>query len=291
VLQYYRAKAPGADGEGVTVGIVDTGSGPHKDVPVSGGMNTVVGESPADFADNGDQHGTHVAGIVGARGPASRMSGYAPECTLRAYRVFGKGKEGASNYSIAKAIDQAVADGCDIINMSLGSQGAADPATASAIADARAKGTVVVVASGNDSLHRVGQPAADPRAVAVGAFGRKGLYPKDSASADDAGKTSTKDKQLFMANFSNWGVEIDFAGTGVAVVSTVPNDRWAVMDGTSMASPSVAGAIARLLSANPAVMHMPRNQARSDAILQLAFAAARPMGFGTEREGNGWFTR
>jgi subtilisin len=271
------------------VGIVDTGSGPHKDVPISGGQNTVVGEDPKDFADNGDQHGTHVAGIVGARGPATRMSGYAPQCTLRAYRVFGKGKEGASNYSIAKAIDAAVADGCDIINMSLGSQGPADPATASAIADARAKGTVVVVASGNDSLHQVGQPAADPRAVAVGAFGRKGLYPNDSASADDVGKKSSKDKQLFMANFSNWGVEIDFAGTGVAIVSTVPGDQWAVMDGTSMACPSVTGAIARLLSANPAVMRMPRDQARSDAILQLAYAAAKPLGFGAEFEGNGWF--
>jgi subtilisin len=254
-------------------------------------MNTVVGENPSDFADNGDQHGTHVAGIVGARGPASRMRGYAPQCTLRAYRVFGKGKDGASNYSIAKAIDQAVTDGCDLINMSLGSQGAADPATASAIADARAKGTVVVVASGNDSLHSVGQPAADPRAVAVGAFGRKGLYPSDSASAGDVGKASTKDKQLFMADFSNWGMEIDMAGTGVAIVSTVPGNQWAVMDGTSMACPSVTGAIARVLSASPTVMAMPRNQARSDAILKLAYQSARALGFGAEWEGNGWITQ
>jgi subtilisin len=63
------------------------------------------------------------------------------------------------------------------------------------------------------------------------------------------------------------------------------------MDGTSMACPSVTGAIARLLSANPAVMRMPRDQARSDAILQLAYAAAKPLGFGAEFEGNGWFSK
>ena len=54
VLQYFRAKAPGASGAGVTVGIVDTGCGPHRDLVVAGGVNTVVGENAADFADSGE---------------------------------------------------------------------------------------------------------------------------------------------------------------------------------------------------------------------------------------------
>jgi subtilisin len=87
---------------------------------------------------------------------------------LRSYRVFGKGTEGASNFSIAKALDQAVADGCDLINMSLGG-GPHDEATHSAIATARAKGAVVIVAAGNDGRKPVSFPASDSLTLAVSA--------------------------------------------------------------------------------------------------------------------------
>jgi subtilisin len=290
-LQHFCALLPGKTGEGVTVGIIDTGCGPHPDLPISGGVNTVVGEDPQRFEDNGDQHGTHVAGIVGARGQAPLgMAGVAPGVVLRAYRVFAKGK-GASNYAIAKALDRAVADGCDIINMSLAG-GPADPATSAAIADARAAGVAVICASGNDGEHVVSQPAADTRSVAVGCFGRKGTYPSNSVSASNVGKPIGKpDAHNFMASFSNHGPEIDLAGPGVGIVSTVPGRAWAVMDGTSMSSPAVAGAVARLLSSRPSILHMARGQERSDAILQLAFQAARSLGFGPEYEGSGWIMK
>jgi subtilisin len=287
VLQFVRKNASGSDGANVKAGIIDTGSGPHPDLPIAGGFNAVLGESETDFLDNGDQHGTHVAGIVGARGTApAGMRGLAPKVELFSYRVFAKGK-GASNFAIAKAIDRAVADGCDLINMSLGG-GPADPAVSGAIADARAAGVVVVCASGNDGLPEVSQPGADSRALAVGAFGRKGTFPAGSATMDAVGKLGTPDRKYFMANFSNTGVEIDFAGPGVGVVSTVPTDAYAVMDGTSMASPAITGMIARLLSANAAVRNMPRDQARSDEILKLAFLAAKTLGFGPNFEGSGW---
>lgn len=288
LLQTFRPHAPGRRGKGVTVGIVDTGCGPHPDLPVAGGLNTVYGQSPDDWADNGDQHGTHVAGIVGARGRTpGGLQGLAPEAALRAYRVFAKG-QGASNFAIAKAIDRAVADGCDLINMSLAG-GPADPATSAAIADARAAGVVVVCASGNDGEAQVGQPAADSRAVAVGCFGRRGTFPADAVSATTVGRPrGNPDRRYFRANFSNHGPEIDFAGPGVGIVSSVPGGGFAVMDGTSMACPAVTGMLARLLSARPALLHAPRDQARSDALLQVAFAAARSLGFGPQYEGQGW---
>lgn len=287
VLQFTRKNASGADGASVKVGIVDTGSGPHPDLPIAGGFNAVLGESVTDFLDNGDQHGTHVAGIVGARGTAPvGLRGFAPKVELFSYRVFAKG-QGASNFAIAKAIDRAVADGCDLINMSLGG-GPADPATSGAIADARAAGVAVICASGNDGLAQVSHPGADSRALAVGAFGRKGTFPTGSATMDAVGKLGTPDKNFFMANFSNNGPEIDFAGPGVGVVSTVPTDAYAVMDGTSMACPAITGMMARLLSAKPTVRTMPRNQARSDEILKLGFVAAKKLGFGPNFEGAGW---
>src|SRR5258706_2000650 len=121
-------------GKGVTVGVIDSGVATnHPDLSVAGGQNTVPGEKPGDFGDNGTEgHGTHVAGIIAARGA---LKGVAPGVTLRSYRVFAKGGDNASNFAIAKAIDAGVADGCDLLNTSLGG-GGPDPVTAEALAAA-----------------------------------------------------------------------------------------------------------------------------------------------------------
>jgi subtilisin len=121
-LQHFYGTTPNAGtGSGVTVGVIDTGIAPHPDLVIAGGQNLVVGEDPTDFGDNGEGHGTHVAGIIAGRGtPPTGMSGLAPAVTLRSYRVFGQNAPGASNYSIAKAIDYAAGDGRDLLNLSLG---------------------------------------------------------------------------------------------------------------------------------------------------------------------------
>ena len=112
----------------------------------------------------------------------------------------GLGKvDRASNFAIAKAIDQAVADGCDLINMSLGG-GSPDDATRSAIADARAAGTLVIVAAGNDGRKAVSFPASGPRSVAVSAMGRVGTFPVGSELEGDVLTPPVgKDKANFIA--------------------------------------------------------------------------------------------
>ena len=200
VLQFMRKSASGNDGASVRVGIIDTGSGPHPDLSIAGGFNAVLGESETDFLDNGDQHGTHVAGIVGARGTApAGMRGFAPKVELFSYRVFGKGQN-ASNFAIAKAIDRAVADGCDLINMSLGG-GPSDPAISGEIADARAAGVAVICASGNDGLAEVSQPGADSRALAVVPLGEKAasrrVPQRRTLSASRAAPTKTSSWRIF----------------------------------------------------------------------------------------------
>ena len=82
----------------------------------------------------------------------------------------------ATNFAIAKAIDQAVRDGCDLINLSLGG-GIADPLLEDAIADARAGGSLVIVANGNDGRKSVSFPANNPLALAVSAMGRTDTFP------------------------------------------------------------------------------------------------------------------
>lgn len=273
-------------GSGVKVGIVDTGVGPHPDVVVSGGENTVTGENPSDFADNGERHGTHVAGIVAARGAApTGRRGIAPDAKIYAYRVFGKGSDGASNFSIAKAIDRAVAAGCDLINMSLGG-GDPDDATRAAIDDARDRGVLCIVAAGNDSRNPVSFPASYGMSVAVSAMGRKGTFPGDSTAAGAVAAPYGTDKQNFIAAFSNIGDEIDLTGPGVGVLSTVPGG-YADMSGTSMACPAVTGLAARVLAANPNILGMSRNASRRDAIAAALLQSCVLLGFGKVYEGSG----
>ncbi|HKC26328.1 MAG TPA: S8 family serine peptidase [Thermoanaerobaculia bacterium] len=287
-LRFFYAPSAAGAGQGVQVGVVDTGIAlNHPDLSVVGGENTVQGENANDFGDNGGEgHGTHVAGIIAAKGtPPTGLRGVAPAARLFSYRVFGKGAESASNFAIAKALARAADAGCDVINMSLGG-GPADEATRSGIEYARAHGALVIVAAGNENRSPVAFPASDSFALAVSALGRKGTFPSDSTESGDVAGPYGTDKKNFIAAFSNIGPEIDVTCTGVGVLSTVPTG-YAPMSGTSMACPSVTGFAARLLSGMAGILGMPRNEARSDAIAQALLAAAKDMGFTPEYEGKG----
>jgi subtilisin len=288
-VRYLYGNSSDDSGSRVKVAVIDTGiDTTHPNLHVDGGLNTVLGENPSDFGPNGSGHGTHVAGIIAGRGrPPIGLRGLAPAVTLRSYRVFGKGAEGASNYDIIKAIDEAAADGCDLINMSLGG-GPSDDAMSAAIEEARAKGVLVIVAAGNEYRSPVSFPASDPLAIAVSAMGRKGTFPKDSTESGDIARPYGKERSNFVAAFSNIGMELDLTGPGVGVLSTVPGG-YAPMSGTSMACPAVTGFSARMLSmpGQKDILDMPRDQARSDAMAEALLQAARSLGFGSKYEGKG----
>ena len=284
-LRYFYGNAADNVGAGVTVGVIDTGVSKHPDLVIAGGANTVPGANRNDFGDNGRSHGTHVAGIIAARGkPPAGLRGVAPGVNLRAYRVFAKGEGSASSFAIAKAIDVAVAEKCDLINMSLGT-GTPDPVLKAAIDDARAAGSVCIVASGNDDRSPVSFPAREGSALAVSALGRKGTFPASAAAADEIGAPYGTDKANFVANFSNVGPEIDLIGPGVGIMSTVPGS-YAEISGTSMACPAVTGAAARVI-AGTAVIKAKRNARRSEKIVKAVLAAATSLGFGPDFEGHG----
>ncbi len=140
----------------------------------------MTGEKPTDFGDNGtDGHATHVAGIIASKGtPPSGIRGVSPGATLRSYRVFGKGSDKASNFAIAKAIDAAVADKCDLVNMSLGG-GDPDTLTAEALTAAHNAGVVVLAANGNDGRKPVSFPAANSMCQAVSRWVDRNLSQRD----------------------------------------------------------------------------------------------------------------
>lgn len=273
------------DGAGVKVAVVDTGVTKHPDLRITKGRNVVKGERETAYSDELG-HGTHVAGIIAGRGKRGRgVRGVAPGVELYVYRVFGTGSQTALSFNIAKAIRKAVDDGCDLINMSLGGNSEV-PEVLREIQRARALGVVCVAAAGNEDRSPVSYPARYSQVLAVSAFGRKDTWPPKAAQDLEVAQPFGTDPRNFIAAFSNIGSDIDLTGPGVGVVSTYPKG-YAVMDGTSMASPAMTGALARQLARHPKILRMARDQKRSDAIVKLALTEAKVLGFGATFEGAG----
>jgi len=266
----------------IRVGIIDTGVGPHKDLHVSGGKNLVKGEDENNYEDNGEGHGTHVAGIIAASGG---INGVAAGVQIMSYRVFPKDK-GASNFDIMKAIAQAISDKCDLINMSLG-EAEDDEGLTSYIKDAYNEGILCFAANGNDSRSAVSFPAAYSLCVAISAMGRIGTFPEEAVEESAVQEPFGTDNSNFIADFSNIGLETDLTAPGVGIISTYPNDYYAIMDGTSMACPAATGMAARLLSHMPEFYEMQRNQDRSVEMLKFLARNITPLGFGANFEGKG----
>jgi len=153
-------------GKGIKVAVIDTGvDSNHPDLngKVIGGYDFVENDNtPQDT--NG--HGTEVAGIIAANG---KLKGVAPEAKILAYRVSDTGNAVSSDL-IVKAIQKAIQDDVDVINLSLGVNRTNDKIE-DAINQAVEKGITVVAAAGNSGpdLRTIGSPGKDPHAITVGA--------------------------------------------------------------------------------------------------------------------------
>ncbi|MDP1822003.1 MAG: S8 family peptidase [Archangium sp.] len=235
-------------GKGVVVAVLDTGIAweNHDDFAVVPDLEGQKFASGWDFVNDDDHanddhgHGTHVAGTIAqATNNGEGVVGVAFESTLMAVKVldhFGSG----NTADIADAIHWAADHGAKVINMSLGGGGRSD-VMEHAVAYARAKGVVVVCAAGNGGRGVVEYPAAYPGSFAVAAVGPTGAK----------------------APYSSWGKELDIAAPGGdksqgeaagIVQNTIdPQDVgkgiYASYQGTSMATPHVAGVAALLYAA------------------------------------------
>lgn len=206
-------------GAGATVAVVDSGVAPHvalKDVVVD----------YRNFSGDADQydtlgHGTHVAGVIGAKTGAAK--GIAPECHILSLKALGHSGMGSLS-AVADAVHFAIEAKADIISMSLGSR-RPDDRLHSAIRQAQAAGVVVVCAAGNDG-GAVNYPAAFAETIGVGAVDRNGNA----------------------CDFSCRGREIVVAAPGQDITSTWLNDGYATLTGTSMAAPFVSGVLALYVS-------------------------------------------
>lgn len=228
-----RAEVDAAALGDVVVAVLDTGVAPHDELATALVPGRNFTDSPGGLLDATDRHGhgTHVAGTIGADA-GSYVEGVAPGVRIMPVKVLGDTGNGWSNWT-ADGIIWAADNGADVINMSLGGS---SPSTvqAQAVAYARSRGVTVVAAAGNDDTSAPSYPAADPGVIGVAAV----------------------DEQRARAPFSNYGSSVDVAAPGVGILSTyLEVEHWGhvYMDGTSMASPHVAGVAALMEAAAPAL--------------------------------------
>lgn len=210
---------------GTVIAIVDTGinyNHPDLSSKYVGGYDFYNNDSnPMD--DNG--HGTHCAGIAAAATNNSvGIAGVGFNCKLMAVKVLSSGGSGSLS-TVAQGINYATTNGAKVINLSLGSYSGSSTLQ-SAVNNAWNNGVVLAAAAGNDGVTNQLYPAAYTNCIATAA-------------------STTTDSRASWSNYgSSW---VDVAAPGVSIYSTM-GSSYSYLDGTSMASPHVAGAAALLYS-------------------------------------------
>lgn len=216
-------------GKGVKIGVVDTGIANHEDLTVAGGA-AFTSYTSSYLDDNG--HGTHVAGIIGARNNGYGTVGVANEASLYAVKVLGSDGSGYLS-DVISGIDWCITNKMDIINLSLGSS-TSSTALQQEVDKAYSQGVLVVAAAGND-----GTPDGTSDTV---------NYPAKYGSVIAVSATDSNNQR---ASFSSTGSTVEVAAPGVNIRSTYLNNQYVTMSGTSMATPFVTGDLALLKQANP----------------------------------------
>ena len=224
------------DGNGIKVAVLDTGF--DLGHPEFAGRplvtSTFVGQPVQDLHG----HGTHTAGTAcGPKAPAGAVQRYGIGFRTRMFigKVLNNSGSGTQAQVLA-GMNWAIANRCQVISMSLGSQAPVQPSYTAAGAAALANGCLIVAAAGNASsrpgnIQPAGSPANSPTIMSVAAL----------------------DSALHVAVFSNGG-KIDIAGPGVNVFSSWPRPvLHKTISGTSMATPHVAGCAALWAQTSPAL--------------------------------------
>ena len=232
-----------ATGDRVLVAVIDSGIDfSHPEL-----AGVIVGSYDAlGKAEKPHQHGTAIAGAIAAH---ARLMGAAPAAKILAIRAFGASGSSAeaTTMAILNSVEFASRQQARIINMSFA--GPADPGLARQLALAKAKGAVLIAASGNFGPKSPPQyPAADPNVIAV--------------SATDA------DDKMFRA--SNIGPHIAVAAPGVDILLPSPDNDYRLISGTSFSAAYVSGVVALLLHRAPGLT--------PDAVRKILESTAKDLG-------------
>ncbi|HPI20160.1 MAG TPA: S8 family peptidase [Candidatus Kapabacteria bacterium] len=177
----------------------------------------------------GNPHGTHVAGIVGGIvNNAIGIAGTAFNVRLLPVKIGSDNSNSTSTDKSYEGILYAASMGADVINCSWGGPIRSN-AENEIIQTATALGSLVVAAAGNDNSEVYYYPASYPDVISV----------------------AYTDESDFRSNYSNYNYSVDVSAPGVSIYSTLPNNSYGYMDGTSMAAPVVSGIAAMVRNKYP----------------------------------------
>lgn len=239
----------------VDVAVLDTGvdlDHPDLNVFTAGARNCSNGRS----ADDGNGHGSHVAGTIGAVDNGDGVVGVAPGARIWPVRVLNN--QGSGSFaSIICGIDYVTAHAgeIEVANMSLGGAGTDDrncglsnnDALHQAICRSVAAGVTYAVAAGNESDNAANHvPAAYDEVITVSAVADFNGLPGGGAAP-----TCRADVDDTFADFSNFGPDVDLIAPGVCILSTYRSGTFATISGTSMATPHVSGGAALYKATHP----------------------------------------
>ena len=215
----------GVSGAGKVACVIDSGvdlDHPDLNVDVTRSRTFITSGKDSRDADDGNGHGTHVAGTIGAINNGQGVIGVAAGATIIGVKVLDSRGSGAYSAVIA-GVDYASTAGCSVANMSLG--GPVSQALDDAVL-AASKNVIFALAAGNESDDARNHSPA--RAGGVSA-------------SDNVYAISAVDSNDRFASFSNYGPAVEYAAPGVAIESTWKGGGYNTISGTSMASPHAAG--------------------------------------------------
>lgn len=224
-------------------------------------------------------HGTHVAGIIGAvRTNNVGMKGVADNVRIMGVRCVPDGDE--RDKDVANAIIYAVDNGASVINMSFGKSQSWDKiAVDKAVKYAQSKDVLLVHAAGNDSKDNDAGETNFPNAR----FEKKGCFrPKKAKNWMEVGALSWKKNEDAVADFSNYGKNnVDVFAPGVDIYSTLPENQYKNLSGTSMASPVCAGVAAVIRSYYPELTAEQVKECIEKSVVKQDYKVKKP---GTEEK-------
>ncbi len=247
------------------VAIVDTGIAQHPDLNVAGGYNCSTSDHSA-WRDK-ENHGTHVAGIVGALDNSFGVVGVAPGVRLWAVKILNDDGYGLLSWYVCgldwiltqRDPNDASRPLFEAVNMSVTKAGSDDndcgltnhDVLHQAVCRVVAGGITVVAAAANDSHNAAANiPASYNEVITVSALADTDGLP-GGLGGNKCFSWGTYDKDDTFANFSNFGSDVDLIAPGKCILSTVPGPGYAYMSGTSMAAPTVTGAVALYKASRP----------------------------------------